>query len=167
MKGKLKAYTLLELTIAMLLTGLVISITYASYNLIVKSHLSFSKKNNELTVLTTLDYLLKKDIAQAVLITKTATGIILIKRDVRVHYQFQPDFIVRVTTRSDTFKVKTDDIIATFEGTPVNDNPEPQKLDHIDELQFNVHFHQEKIPYIYHKVYSAVNLIPPDPDASN
>src|SRR5277367_5385071 len=105
-KQRVKAFTILEVTIAMLIAGVLIAITYTSYSVIVKSYGSFSHKNQDMAELVRLDEWLKKDFAHAEVIQKDTTGIVLNSADRHIKYQFYPDFIVRIAVRADTFKVK-------------------------------------------------------------
>ena len=166
-KQKVKAFTILEVTITMLITALLIGITYTSYSIIVKSYRSFTVKNEEMTVLVTLDHLLKRDFDQAEMIFKDQDGIALTSNDKTIKYEFKPDYIVRNAARIDTFKVQTQDVSTAFENVPINEVQETEEPNRIDELAFTLIFQNEKIPYHFYKLYSSVNLIQRNPNAVN
>jgi Tfp pilus assembly protein PilE len=166
-KQKVKAFTILEVTITMLITALLIGITYTSYSIIVKSYRSFTVKNEEMTVLVTLDHLLKRDFDQAEMIFKDQDGIALTSNDKTIKYEFKPDYIVRIAVRIDTFKVQTQDVNMAFENIPLNEVQETEEQNRIDEVAFILIFQNEKIPYHYNKLYSSVNLIQRNPNAVN
>jgi Tfp pilus assembly protein PilE len=166
-KQKVKAFTILEVTITMLITALLIGITYTSYSIIVKSYQSFDKKNNEMAVLATLDHLLKRDFDQAESIFKDQEGIALISINKTIKYQFKLDYILRIGARTDTFKVQTQDVNTAFENVSINEVQETEEQNRIDELAFTLIYQNEKIPYHYVKLYSSVNLIFRNPDAVN
>jgi Tfp pilus assembly protein PilE len=164
---KVKAFTILEVTITMLITGLLIAITYTSYSVIVKSYHSFTVKNEEMAVLVTLDHLLKRDFQQAEVISKDQDGIVLTSNDKTIKYNFKSDYIVRTAAGTDTFKVQTQEVNTVFENVPLNEVQETEEQNRIDELAFTLTFKNEKIPYHYHKLYSSVNLIQRNPNAIN
>jgi Tfp pilus assembly protein PilE len=162
---RVKAFTIMEVTITMLIAAILIGITYTAYSIIVKSYISFSKKNEDMAVLVRLDELLKKDFAHSEIILKDNNGISFNSDDHVVKYQFNPDFIVRTTTRADTFKVKTGVINTTFENQAVNEVSATDEQNRLDDLDLILLFQDEKIPYHYHKQYSSANLIQRNPDA--
>ena len=167
MEHKVKAFTILEVTITMLIAGLLIGITYASYSIIIKSYHSFTIKNDDMTIIVSLDHLLKRDFDQADTIFKEPDGI-SVKKDVKiVKYTFRTDFIVRESARIDTFKVQAIDVTAMFENTAVNEIQATAEQNRIDQLDFVLIFQTEKIPYHYRKLYSSENLVQRNPDAVN
>lgn len=164
---RVKAFTILEVTIAMLIAGVLIAITYTSYSIIVKSYGSFTHKNQDMAQLVRLDEWLKKDFAHAEIVQKDSAGIVLNSADRHIKYKFDPDFIVRIEIRTDTFKVKPETVITSFEDQPVNELPTTEELNRLDDLQLDILFQDEKIPYHYHKQYSSANLINRNPNALN
>jgi len=166
-KQKVKAFTILEITITMLITGVLIAITYTSYIIIIKSYQSFTAKNDEMAVLVTVDHLLKRDFEQAETIYKTQEGISLKKDNQLISYQFKPDYIVRNAAKPDTFKVQTQDVITSFENIPISEVQETEEQNRVDEFGFTLMYKTEQIPYLYHKEYSSENLIQRNPNAVN
>jgi prepilin-type N-terminal cleavage/methylation domain-containing protein len=166
-KYHVKAFTIMEVTITMMIAAILIGITYTAYSIISKSYISFNTKNSDMAVLVQLDRLLKRDLDRAEIMLKDNDGISL-KNDVHeIKYKFEPGFITRTDVRIDTFKVKTDLVSTFFEGQPVNETSADEEQNRLDELEFTLLFQNEKIPYHYHKQYSSVNLIQRNPDAIN
>jgi Tfp pilus assembly protein PilE len=166
-RNRVKAFTILEVTITMLIAGLLIGITYTSYSIIVKSYRSFTLKNDDMAVLVSLDHLLKRDFERAEVIVKDHDGIVLTANDKVIRYGFKPDYIIRSSTRVDTFKVQTQNVTTIFENAEINEVQETEEQNRIDELGFTLLFQNQKIPYHYHKLYSSVNLIQRNPNAVN
>jgi prepilin-type N-terminal cleavage/methylation domain-containing protein len=166
-KQKIKAFTLMEMTITMLITAVVIGIAYTSYSIIVKSYLSFHTKNTGLSSMAELDHVLKRDFDRADIICKDSAGIALQKDSTTIKYEFYPDFILRKAARIDTFKVQSQDVNTTFKNVPVNDLQSTAEKNRVDEFGFTLTWQQEKLPYHYYKLYSAENLIERSPDAIN
>src|ERR1700709_1903430 len=106
MNKRIKAFTILEVTITMLVAALVMGITYSAYAIIIKSYGAFNKKNQDMAVVVRLDEWLKKDFSRAEIILKDTAGIALNSPDRHIKYRFDPDVIIRTEIRSDTFKVK-------------------------------------------------------------
>eukprot|EP01037_Dinobryon_pediforme_P017339 gene17339-17530_t len=63
-----------EVVISMLITAIVIAITYTSYSIISKSYGAFNDKNKMMADYALLDHLLRRDVAQAAFIQKDAEG---------------------------------------------------------------------------------------------
>jgi Tfp pilus assembly protein PilE len=167
MKQKVKAFTIMEVTITMLITGLIIGITYTSYSIVIKSYQSFTTKNENMAVLVSLDHVLKRDFERADSIFKDSAGITLKRDNIAIKYVFMPDFVVRNSVRTDTFKVQTQDVMTTFENVPIIEIQATSEQNRIDGLDFTLVFQNEKIPYHYRKLYSSENLIERNPNAVN
>ncbi|BAU54907.1 PulJ/GspJ family protein [Mucilaginibacter gotjawali] len=167
MNKRVKAFTIMEVTITMLVAALVMGITYSAYSIIIKSYGAFNKKNQDMAVLVRLDEWLKKDFSRADIILKDTAGIALNSADRHIKYRFDPEFIVRTEIRADTFKVKTDSLVTAFEGLPVNEFGPTDEQTRLDDLDLVILFQGEKIPYHYHKQYSSVNLINRNANALN
>jgi hypothetical protein len=167
MNKRVKAFTILEVTITMLVAALVIGITYSAYSIIIKAYGSFNHKNQDMAVLVRLDEWLKKDFAHADIVLKDTAGIVLNSADHHIKYRFDPDFIVRFEIKSDTFKFKTDSLVTSFEAVPINEFGPTDEQNRLDDLDLIILFQDEKIPYHYHKQYSAANLINRNSNAVN
>src|SRR5580698_10524610 len=118
---RLRAFTLMEVTIALLIAALLIGITYTAYSIIIKSYGSYTRKNQDMAVLVRLNEWLKKDFIRADTISKDTSGVVFYSPGHRVQYRFDPDFIIRSEFRADTFKVKAQAIITSFEAQPVTE----------------------------------------------
>lgn len=151
----------MEMVISMMLAAIVIGITYASYDIISKSYLSFTRKNESLLEALQLDRLLRKDIASGDSVLKTAEGFIIADSTKKVNYQITPTYTLRIKTRTDTFKVSNQQFVALFEDHETDDG------ELVDDISLTILFQNEKIPYHYHKQYSAADLVKRHTDALN
>jgi type II secretory pathway component PulJ len=162
---KLPAFTIMEVTIAMLVSAILIAIVYTAFAIVSRSYSGFVFKNEEAAGLVQLDLLLKRDFRRADLITRTDSGIVL-KNDKDVtRYMFETNDIVRINGITDTFKVKTDHTAMLFEQQAVDITSDKPAL--VDELNLDLVFQNEKIRLRYYKPYSAVNLFEQDTHANN
>jgi Tfp pilus assembly protein PilE len=167
MSRQIKAFTIMEITVVMLISAIVIGIAYTAFNIINQSYRSFEHKNDDMAILVRLDELLKKDFNHANTISKTTNGIVVKMITDSVIYDFEPGFILRTSTIIDTFKLTTQDIVTNFETNPITAiSPVPEQ-NRIDELDFSILFDNEKIPYAYHKLYSSTDLIERNTNAVN
>ncbi len=164
-KHKVKAFTLLEVTITMLITALLIGLTYTSYGIIVKSYRSFTAKNEATVVLVNLDHVLTRDFDKADMVLKEDNGIVLKSDQNLIKYSFNATSIIREALKADTFNVQIQNLQTSFEHSPITEVQEMEDQNRIDELTFTLLYQNEKIPYHYRKRYSAVNLIQRNPNA--
>lgn len=166
-RHRVQAFTILEVTITMLLAAVVIGITYEAFSIVSKSYISFQKKNDDMAVLSRLDELLKKDFAHADTIAKIQNGLVFKSNKNTTTYDIEPDFIVRTNIITDTFKVRSQEVTMLFENQPITDIAQIEEQNRIDELQMSILYQDQKIAYHYHKDYSSANLIERNPNAIN
>lgn len=169
---QVKAFTIMEVTITMLVAAIVIGITYTAYTIISRSFIDFKSKNEDIALIARIDHLVKRDFEQADLIVTDESGVSIQKLGLMpVHYEFNPSYIVRRSVVADTFKVNNTDIKTFFEHrekSPNNDSdPSDVAGNRIDELSFTITYKDDLIPFHYVKTYSAVNLLPGNPYAFN
>ncbi len=164
---KLKAFTIMEITITMLLAAIVISITYTAYTIISKSYIGFTNKNKDISTVVQLDKLLKKDFYKALAISRDNQKILFKTDSADIIYEFEPDMVTRTQGITDTFKIQTETMNTTFESQPLNDLPTTDTPNLLDDMEWKIILQNEKIPYHYHKQYSSVNLFQENPDANN
>ncbi len=151
---KIPAFTLMEVTIAMLIAGIAIAITFTTYRIVSGSYIGFSKKQNELAEFTRLDKLLKKDFMNARSIVKSPGGLMVAFEQGVISYQIDKDFVLRnqFSIRTDTFSLKMDKTSFLFEKDEVADGQA------IDQFGFEAVVQGQVIPLSYRKIYSAQNL---------
>lgn len=152
---KIKAYTLFEVTIAMLLSAICIAICYSAYGIIAKYYAGFQQKNQTADVVLTLRHVLERDFLKSNMVLKNEEGVELQQDSSKTYYIFSPDAVLRKSgeLHTDTFKLKPSEVGFFFEGREVL---EP---DTIDELRFKMNLDQRiQVPIQLSKTYSAQNL---------
>ena len=159
MKGRVKAFTIMEVVISMLLAAIVIAITYTVYTIVVKSYGSYNIKHGNMAALVRLDELLRKDFEKAQTINKTETGLSCTNGEREVIYEFATEGIVRTSGITDTFKVQIQTANFFFEQVPFSDAPSGGEESRIDELKLELLFGEKTISNSYTKHYSSANLI--------
>ncbi|HEY9000687.1 MAG TPA: prepilin-type N-terminal cleavage/methylation domain-containing protein [Mucilaginibacter sp.] len=166
--NRVKGFTIMEVIVAMLIGALLVGLTYESYQIISKFYRTFHAKNEEMASLERLDGLLSKDFATSLLIKKSDAQEVVFQRwQDSVRYQFSTDYVLRVSTITDTFRFKSTIPVTTFEDMPVDISPASAEAGRIDALSFDVTVENKLIPMRYHKTYSSVNLINRIPDANH
>jgi len=160
-RAKIQAFTILEVTVTMILAAIVISITYTAFDIISRSFQNYKEKQEEVAIMVKVDELLNKDFNRATLLLKNGPdGIILKSNDQQTEYLFGDSSIIRTTLMADTFKVHMEDLQMYNERKLVTTETfDNEKAVRIDELSFTITYQERKIPYHYYKQYSSENLI--------
>lgn len=152
---KIKAYTLMEVVVAMLLSAICISICYTALEIVSGSYSSYRKKNEEIDNLLSLKNVLEKDFMKAVHILKNENGLMIEQDSVKRLYEFGANKVIRHSDSlyTDTFKVANIDVKFFFEGNEVLEN------DTIDQVNIDINLAtRQKINLMVNKHYSAANL---------
>lgn len=151
---KIAAFTLMEVTIAMLIAAIAIGITYTAYHIISGTYQNYTKKQESLSAYTAADKLLKTDFMLSKAIVKTTEGLQLEFESGQVIYNFKDGKIVRdqFGLRTDTFDLAVTDVQFQFE------KEEAIEADTVDQLSFQSKLEGENIPQVYIKRYSAQQL---------
>lgn len=158
-KHQVKAFTIMEVVITMLIASILMAITYRAYLIVGRSYQSFHTKNKEMAELQQLDHIIKRDFDRAEFIEKKQDSIVFKTTGFPVIYAFGPDLITRTASTADTFKVKTVNFRIAFEGQAINDLSDTEEQNLLDELSFTILYQNENVPYHYYKSYSSVNLL--------
>ncbi len=158
-RGKVKAFTIMELTIAMLISAIAIGISYSIFLIVSHSYQSYLTKSAQVATAQRLDAVLQRDFDRGLLVSKDTSGIKIQYPSGQVIYKFDTAFVVRKTATSDTFKVKTDSLRFSFEGKAFSEYQTPGPQNRIDQLDVTAFLEKQKITYHYHKIYSSANLI--------
>jgi len=155
MKWRVKAFTIVELVVVMILTAIVISIAYAGYALVGKSlanYMGSSKVLNEYLMLTrTLD----RDFDRATTAKDSSGNVVMLKagNDGTVVYAFGEEAIVRTAgTVADSFAIGARSLVFVHQ----DDSPGL-----VTAIGFDVMVGREAIHVSCAKVYAAKELIEP------
>jgi hypothetical protein len=151
---KVKAFTILEVTVSMLLAVITISIAYTAYRVVSSSYRQFDIKNKKLAEFIITDKLLKKDISACNKMVRTIDGVSLLGNEGEIRYTFEADYILRnqFDIRTDTFFVKNADFISLFE------KKEAFSGEMTDNIRFSADLEDKTVKLGYFKNYSAEQL---------
>lgn len=149
----LKAFTLMEMLVAMIIGGIVVGICYFCYDVIYKQYHQYKTMNEKIVEASVLNGVLGKDFLQAKFITKEGNGISVVSKEPPIHYMFDQEYLVRKADETrDTFFVASFQLQLKFQND-VQDMEEGL----VDELSFTTTFFEEKEESVFHfkKIYGA------------
>ena len=101
---KVKAFTIIEIGIAMLLSAVLILMCYKAYNIIDKEIFFISSKANKNLEELTLRKLITRDVLEANKVIITRSGFKCLDTSFTADYFFEDSLLIRSNTHSDTFK---------------------------------------------------------------
>jgi hypothetical protein len=149
--NKICAYTIMEMVIVMLLSGIVISISFKSFDILSKSYMDFKGSQDTIAQYATLDRLLTLDFMRCREVRKTEDGLDLIFTGSKIQYTILPDLLLRrQASLTDTFKLVAENISLKFKK---NECKTEGHL--VDEFLFEDNYRQELETYHYTKQYGA------------
>ncbi len=155
MKNKVSAFTLMEITVAMLISGLVITICYTAYGLIQGYYIRFGEKNKTSSMVLDLKHVLEKDFLKAVHIIRTEEGIVVQQDSLTVDYTFNNKQIFRQIKdlHTDTFAMPAQKVDFYFEGREAN------VADTVDQINLILQMNKDiQVPLQMNKQYSSADL---------
>lgn len=154
MSRQVKAFTILELLVALAISGIVISIAGMAFSLTTKQFNDYRITSNTIAKAFSLDARLKTDLFNSVNISRNQSTID-IERSNRpgVTYSFHEQFVLRVEDeRVDTFRIALTDISFFFKNEAVDEGT-------IDELRFNAVVLGDPETFRYYRRYGAERVI--------
>jgi len=152
---KINAYTLMEVTIAMLLSAIVLSICFAAFTIIGGYFSSFHKQAESKDFALSLLHGLERDLLKSRIVLKEGDGITMMEDSIQKRYLFKDSSIIRVVEnlKADTFYYKIRAVNLLFENTEVVPS------DTIDNISFDLFLGKSDIiHYEFTKHYSAFDL---------
>jgi len=156
---RLKAFTLIELIVALIISGIVISIAATCYQIVYKQYKEYKNVNETLSQAALLNMLLNKDFQNFQYVNKTSDGIEFSgfstqqtsNEEQKTVYEFGQQYIIRkYTTIQDTFGVVLANTSLKFQNKEIENNSTL-----VDELSFETDVIQENETFHYKKQYGA------------
>lgn len=149
--NKLKAFTLMEMMVVMVVSSVAISICFACFNLIQRQFLRFKERQEAFSVHLEIDRLLTKDFSDCRHILKTQQGCSCIYDSHTVSYDFLDGMIVRSdSAQRDSFNIPLSQIEVRQTGQDVAENGEM-----IDELIMRFLIDEDEFSLSFQKLYGA------------
>jgi Tfp pilus assembly protein PilW len=153
--GKIRAYTILEVLVVMVIGMIVVSISYTAFFIVNTQYKNFQSRNEKVRSVSLLNFLLTRDFSEANTITSISNGVRCNMRDKIVEYDLVVDFVVRTESQvSDTFNIKVSNLYKTFDELEITENGHL-----IETLTFESSEAGLKNHFIYTKTYGSDRLI--------
>ena len=155
MNHKINAYTLMEVTVAMLVAAICITICYTAYGLMANYYLVFKEKNDTIDSVLMLKQTMERDLLNGEHCFKITQGFQLQGDSDSVNYLFNEKDVIRKVgkLKADTFHLKVSDLVCEFEQQTI------LELDTIDRISFKILLPEAQVvPILLKKKYSAENL---------
>ncbi|MGQ0827041.1 MAG: PilW family protein [Bacteroidota bacterium] len=149
---KLRAFTLMELLIGMIVSSIVIGFGYGTFFLIYKQYSSFKTVKIELVDVAQLNSILNHDFAIAEMIAFNENKLIIDrKNNLPLVYNFNDSIILRTDNELvDTFKIVSENIVTNFVFKEQNAVVtgfafEAKVLNETEQLTFEKHYSSETL----------------------
>jgi prepilin-type N-terminal cleavage/methylation domain-containing protein len=157
--NKLNAYTLTELVVAMLISGIVVSITYTCFGLLSGQFRAFKRNAETVNQLVLLDALLTRDVNACDYLVRTQTGIACHYAARTIAYTFGDGYVCRRDGAvTDTLAFAPSRLETEFRRLPEG---LPGNL--IDRVAFRGLSGEDEHVFLYRKHYGADRLMEPVP----
>ncbi len=145
---QLKAFTLLELLVGMILSGIVLTATFTAYRITTKQYETYREKSKSITEISFFVSQLQVDFSNATTITQHSENTIHLQSDKRkLEYIFSAKHVLRNDFQQiDTFHVAVQGIESLYKSQKVND-----ENSELDELHIRVTFEGKTENKIYLK----------------
>ncbi len=150
-RTKIKAFTLTEVIVVMVISSLVIISGYVAYR-VINMQMSLYKRNSELFV-TAHDFnsTFTKDIFTSNYIYRKENDLLILASDTIIYSFYKDQIIRKIRDNSDTIRLQVKDFSASFQGVPTQKG-------FVDYVQLNLVLAGDFYPFYYHKSYSSYNL---------
>jgi type II secretory pathway component PulJ len=152
---KIKAYTLMEVTVAMLLSALTITICYSAYGIVGSYFKTFQGKNELANEVLALRHALDRDMERSDYILQTTEGFEFLLDSTSITYTFSDKAICRRLNElhTDTFRLEASELKSFFESEEI------MATDTIDQINFKLALTKDVAVSIQaNKHYSATAL---------
>lgn len=149
---KIKAFTIIELVVVMILTAIIATIAYLAIQNTQQSYSLFENNTDEALKISRFRTLLQKDFETSQYATFENNQLILTTEKGIIRYTFQESNINRtIKNVSDNFEINSNNFITSFQKEPTNNG-------YIDFFQFNIQLFERERTLSFIKKYSSVNL---------
>lgn len=154
---RIKAFTLLEVTIAMLITALAVGIMYSSYSLTTKLYAKYADRQRRQSSIAGFSSILNRDLlrCESARIINNSEVELREPSGKLIAYRFLQDCILRSLhdSRSDTFKLAENKVQYFFAERPLHDN------DFFDQMLLSARVDSIWVDFSFSKMYSSEQIL--------
>lgn len=147
---RLKAFTVIEMLVVMLISTIAIGIAYASYRIVQGQFQTYKKSSSEISDYLVLDKLITKDFLESDKVFRTSSGFEMIFSDKKIAYEEYEGNLLRKSIVVDTFKIQLSELNASLKTKSEN---LPNAL--IDQVIITCAYKETPIQFLYSKEYGA------------
>ena len=152
---RVASYTIMEMIIVMLLSSLVFTIAFKSFEIISKHYISYKRSVDEIGDYSLLDRLISSNSLQCIRIEKTQDGVAFVFEKGRIDYDFSQDYILRTQAGAkDTFILEAASYKLLYLGKEVMED-----ANIVDEVFVEGSIKGEVRRFNYFKQYAANELM--------
>jgi hypothetical protein len=152
---KIKAFTIIELCVVMLLSSIVTGMVFFTLNIFQGSVRQFKTESTVLSRIALLHRLLVQDFWKSKEVRATNDGIQAMGKGGVVTYRFQPEYITReMGVVLDTFYFPNKNFVMQFQGQQKSLLGEL-----VDQLSVDLSYKGEVVPFSFQKAYGADVLV--------
>ncbi len=152
---KLKAFTILELIVAMTISSLLIGTCFFAYQIIIAQFSNYKANTQRIQEVALCNYVLTKDIDHANTIVQPEQGVLLLNNNSeKLTYIFERDYILRTNRAgTDTFRLAVEEM-ETKKIKLINELGIQEMVTNIEirlspkQVNENFHFRKEYSPHI-------------------
>jgi len=151
MKGKLRAFTLIEVIIALALAGIVTTISVMGFQIISKNFENYKKSNADYLAVATVHQVMIHDLELSKFVRKTVSGFVCNTQTHSIEYKFEETFLIRnINTVNDTMAFNVGRCEFLYNHMEQNITGEL-----IDEIEININQDQNSLLIHLVKWYAA------------
>ena len=148
---RLKAFTILEVMVTMVISTIVIGGGFSAYEMSVKQYKLYEHISSVMNQVSAFHSVFERDIADSKTILARDRAIECIQKDKTVWYEFRGDYILRnLTSARDTFHVENDSLLLSFKNTE-----QSNVGGLVDRVKVRISLKGEKQSIIINKLYGA------------
>ena len=148
---RLKAFTILEVMVTMVISTIVIGGGFSAYEMSVKQYKLYEHISSVMNEVSSFHSVFERDIADSKTVLARDRIIECIQKGKTVWYEFRGDYILRnLTSTRDTFHVENDSLLLSFK------NREQASIGGlVDRVKIRINLKGEKQVIIITKLYGA------------
>jgi len=154
--SRLKAFTMVELLVVMVLSGILVGLAFLMFQIIQQQFVTYQTSGNSALTSDNIQRLIQYDFQYADLVKTNNNQLICQHTDRTIHYLFEEQNIIRWLENrdlpEDTFKINTKDLTCFFNNKPIENGV-------VNKCSVNIRYSNSWLTIHQHKTYSAQQLM--------
>jgi|GEM_PF-682395 len=169
-KYRLEGFTLLEITIALLISSVVLGVAYSAYRIVSRSYTHFHQRSETLAEIARMDQWMKRDFFSSDSIRLDSGQLkFTLKGRTYSSWLFSQSAWIRKSANPDTLSIPISRWSFSFDGKEIMGSPTANSGDvnglaasspRVDGFTLDLIMEGDTLPFGYYKPYSSENLFP-------